>query len=156
MSSAPEAPVVIGIGNRWRGDDAAGLEVAGELRRRGIPALDAEGEPVALMELWEGRPAAILVDAVRSGAAPGTLHRHDASHAPLPAASQTASSHLLGVGEAIELARALGRLPPRVAFIGIEGADFASGAELSPPVAAAIDGAVAEVELTLGRLLPAE
>jgi hydrogenase maturation protease len=128
MSSAAE--LIIGVGNRWRGDDAAGLEVAAR-----VPgAVSAEGEPVALLDLWQGASAVTVVDAVSSGAAPGTIHRLDASDAPLPAALAGPSTHLLGLSEAIELARALGRLPARVTVYGIEGEDFSAGAGLTPAV----------------------
>ena len=68
---------MIGVGNAYRGDDAAGLAVARLLRERGVEALDQEGEPVALVELLAGHGAVVLIDAVRSGASPGTVHRVD-------------------------------------------------------------------------------
>lgn len=135
--------MVIGVGNAFRGDDAVGLVVARRLRERGVEALEQEGEPVALLEAFADRDAVVLVDAVRSGAAPGTVHRVDVSNAALPAELGGASStHLLGVGEAIELARALARLPARVVVFGVEGERFDAGDELSPAVAAAVEPVV--------------
>jgi hydrogenase maturation protease len=139
-----EAVVVVGIGNAMRGDDAAGLEVVGRLRERGpgagVALRTLEGEGVALLDLWEGACAAVLVDSVRSGAAPGTVRRLDATAEPLPSGLRTSSStHAVGVADAVELARALGRLPRRLVVYGIEGARFDAGAALSPPVAAVID-----------------
>ncbi len=58
------------------------------------------------------------MDAVRTGATPGTLHRF-ADPAALPAAASV-SSHGLGVGEALALGAALGELPPRVVVLGGE------------------------------------
>jgi hydrogenase maturation protease len=55
------------------------------------------------------------------------------------------STHAFGVGEAIELARALGRLPRRVLVYGVEGREFAAGEGLSPAVAAAVEPLVAEL-----------
>jgi hydrogenase maturation protease len=49
----------------------------------------------------------------------------------------------VGLADAIELARALGRLPPRVTVYGIEGERFDTGAPLSDSVAGAIDEVVA-------------
>ena len=63
------------IGNAWRSDDAAGLEVARLLRGRLPPearVVEHEGEPTALIDSWEGAEALWLVDAVTSGSAPGT------------------------------------------------------------------------------------
>ena len=129
----------MGAGNRWRRDDAAGLLVAARLRGT-IPAevVEHEGEPTALLDVWDGADALWLVDAVSSGAAPGTVHRLDASTEPLQSALFRASSHLVGLGEAVELGRTLGRLPPRVVFYGIEGASFEAGDAVSPAVASTI------------------
>ena len=79
---------VVCVGNRWRSDDAAGLEVArrleGTLPPR-VELVEREGEPTALIDAWEGADALWLVDAVSSGAEAGTVHRLDASEHELPA-----------------------------------------------------------------------
>jgi hydrogenase maturation protease len=131
---------VVGIGNAWRCDDGAGLAVARLLRGTlpdEVEVLEREGEPTALIDSWEGAESVWLVDAVSSGAPPGTLHRLDASEEELPAALFRASTHHFGLPEAIELARAVGRLPGRLVIYGIEGASFATGDTLSPQVEAA-------------------
>ena len=82
----------------------------------------------------------MLVDAVRSGAAPGTSTASTVADRPLPAGLRSSTStHAVGIGEAIELARALGRLPRRLVVYGVEGRRFDAGAALSPDVAAAVD-----------------
>ncbi len=132
---------MIGVGNPWRCDDAAGLEVARRLQGTlpdGVQVLEREGEPSSLIDAWGGADALWLVDAVSSGAAPGTVQRLDASEQELPAELFRASTHHLGLAEAVELARALGRLPARVVFYGIEGARFDVGEELTPEVEAAV------------------
>ena len=53
----------------------------------------------------------ILIDAARSGKAPGTVHRLDASASPIGGQVFPRSSHAIGVSEAIELARASDVLP---------------------------------------------
>jgi hydrogenase maturation protease len=131
---------VIGIGNAWRNDDGAGLAVARLLEGTLPPEVDVlerEGEPTGLIDSWEGEEAVWLVDAVSSGAAPGTVHRHDASTEELPARLFDTSTHHFGLGEAVELARALGRLPQTAIVYGIEGASFETGETLSPEVEAA-------------------
>jgi hydrogenase maturation protease len=136
---------VIGIGNAWQGDDAAGLVAARRIRERGpdgVQVRELEGEPVSLVDAWEGADDVFVIDAVRSGSPPGMVHRIDASSGPIPATLSAASTHTLGVGEAIELARALGRLPARLVLYGIEAETIAAGSELTPAVAAAVDEAV--------------
>jgi hydrogenase maturation protease len=122
------------VGNRLRGDDAAGLVVAERLR--GTPH---EGEGTALLDLWEGDDTVVVVDTMRSGAPPGTIRRFDASREPLPAQLRFSSTHAIGVAEAIELARSLGRLPRTVIVYGVEGADFEAGAPLSATVSASLE-----------------
>jgi hydrogenase maturation protease len=135
---------VLGVGNRWRRDDGAGPEVARRVRDRAAAAVvvrELEDEPIALIDAWLGAGAVVVVDALRSGAAPGTIVRADASNEPLPAALRgCASTHAIGVADAIELARALGRLPARLVVFGVEGRSFEVGHGLSAQVAAVIDG----------------
>ena len=131
---------VIGVGNAMRGDDAVGLEVVRLLEGSLSPEVavkTCEGEPVALLDLWEGCTRVVLVDAMVSGAEPGTVRSFDAVTAALPPELSGTSTHLLGVGEAIELARTLGRLPARVDVYAIEAARLDAGQSLSAPVAAA-------------------
>jgi hydrogenase maturation protease len=131
--------VVIGIGNAWRSDDAAGLAVARLLRDlEGVEVLEREGEPTALIDSWGGADTVWLVDAVSSGAGAGTVHRHDASEQELPSALFRTSTHHFGLSEAVELARAVGRLPPKTIVYGIEGKSFETGETLSPEVEAAV------------------
>ena len=80
----------------------------------------------------------VVVDAARSGAAPGTVRRFDARSQPLPVRSLRSSTHAFGVADAIELARSLGRLPERVEVYAIEGASFVAGDSLSPSVERAV------------------
>jgi hydrogenase maturation protease len=142
-----EPPLVIGVGNEWRSDDAAGLVVA-----RRLAALEPTlrvaahgGEPVDLIHEWTGEDEVILVDAVDSGAAPGTIHRFDAAEPGLASGPSRGSTHALGVAEAIALGRALGRLPGRLLLFGIEGGRFEAGASLSPEVERAAEELVQEL-----------
>ena len=140
--------VVIGVGNPMRGDDAAGVAVAERLRDRvpaGVEVVSCAEEPSRLIETWEGADAVVLVDTVASGAPPGTLHRFDAGAEPIPARELRSSTHAIGIAETIELARALGRLPERVVVYGIEGGGYVPGSELTAPVEAGVEQAVAAV-----------
>jgi len=105
----------------------------------GVELLAREGEPTSLIDAWDGADAVWLVDAVSSGAEVGTVHRLDASESELPTELFHSSTHHVGLAEAVELARALGRLPARVIVYGIEGRSFQVGEELEPAVAAAVE-----------------
>jgi hydrogenase maturation protease len=146
--------VVIGVGNAFRRDDGAGLAVAERLRGRlwaDVSVVECEQEPTRLLDAWSGRRRAIVVDACAGGAAPGTVHRFRAADGPLPARVLRSSTHAFGVGDAIELARALGSLPAEVVVYGIEGGDFASGPGLSAAVAAAVETVAGEIAAQLGE-----
>jgi hydrogenase maturation protease len=141
--------VVIGGGNPYRGDDAAGLAVAARLRDRapaGVTVVECEQEPTRLLDAWEAADVALVVDAAASGAPPGTVHRFDGAAGAVPERVFRSSTHAFGVGDAVELARALDRLPPRLVVYGVEGADFTAGAPLSGPVADAVERVAAQVE----------
>jgi hydrogenase maturation protease len=139
--------VAVGVGNPYRSDDGAGLAVAERLRETApeIEVVTCEQEPLRLLDAWSGADLAIVVDAVSSGATPGTVHRFDATSEPVPSTVFRGSTHALGVGDAIELARTLGRLPDRVLVFGIEGERFTAGDRLSPAVAVAVEPLASEL-----------
>lgn len=149
-------PLVIGVGQPWRGDDAAGLDALALLEA--ADGLDADlrphhGEGLGLIALWEARELVIVLDAAQSGAPPGTLHRMEAGTEALDARCMRTSSHVFGVHDAVQTARALGRMPGRLVLLAVEGAQWTLGEPLSPPVKAALPALVEAVtaELAAGR-----
>jgi hydrogenase maturation protease len=155
MAEKRRTCIVLGVGNPDRGDDAAGRAVVRILRDtlpKDIEVAEHGGEATALLAWLQDAGAAFLIDASSSGAPPGTIRRFDAAAAPLPQSIFGLSTHGFGVGEAVELARALGQLPPRCIVYGIEGASFAAGAALSRPV----EMAVADVAERLGGEISGE
>ncbi|WP_433498901.1 hydrogenase maturation protease [Sphaerimonospora sp. CA-214678] len=146
----PGNSLVIGIGGYARGDDAAGLEVVRLLRGTLPPSIDlteSAGDPMQLVTAWSGAHLAVVIDAVSSGAAPGTLHR---GLRPRPWPIWQRSSHALGLGDAIALGTALGRLPEELLVFGIEGGDFGLNAAITPPVRAAIRETAEAVRRSVG------
>ena len=155
MSTGP-AIVVIGMGNPLRRDDGVGSRVARQIEALGPPGVEVrthDGGDPGLMDAWEGVSAAVVVDAVSSGAPAGTIFRFDAGAGPLPAHLEPAcSTHGFGLDNAVELARALDRLPGRLIVIGVEGSDFSRGGGLSGAVEGAVERAVEAVMKEIGRL----
>jgi hydrogenase maturation protease len=137
--------LVVGIGNTVRGDDAVGLRVA-EALGLSETVVQHDGEPASLIVLWEGHEEVVLVDAITSGRDPGTVTEIDATQSILPA-GMCHSTHALGPAEAVELARALGKLPAKISLVGIEGGDYSFGAGLSASVEAAIGEVVDRLRL---------
>ena len=149
MSTAAEAPILIGLGNPLRGDDGAGLELARMVASRAPWARVAghEGEPTGLIELWEGASLAIVADAAAAAGEPGRVRRAVAGGGKLPfRPAAAASTHAIDLGGVIELAGTLERLPHRLVVYGIEGERFGVGEALSPRVGAAL-GPLAETVL---------
>ena len=145
--------VVIGLGSPDRGDDAVGLEVArrvADLHLPGVTVVEHE-DPTGLIDLWDTADLAVVVDAVRSGSAPGSLLVVEAGADAGPLADQAwartgrGGTHAFGLAAAVELGRALHRLPRRLVLVGVEATQFEHGTELGAPVAAAIDAVVATV-----------
>lgn len=129
--------LVIGVGNEYRGDDGVGILIARRLQAQmpeNVDVLIQSGEGTALMESWKGAENVIIVDAVLSGAPPGTVFRLDAGSQPLPSNFFHYSTHAFSVAEAVELSRALQQLPDNLMVYGIEGKTFDAGAALSPEV----------------------
>ncbi len=148
---------IIGVGNSLRGDDGAGPAVIHLLLKRitgKADLLEASGEGATLLESWEGFEVIFVVDAARTGSTPGTIFRFDALHDPLPADFFHYSSHAFSVAEAVELARVLHRLPPRLIVYGIEGADFDYGDSLSPAVQEAVLRVAERISLELATVHP--
>ncbi len=155
MSVAPV--LVIGVGSPDSGDDAVGPAVARSLARRAPAGVDVlvHEDPADLALLWRGRAVTVVVDALRSGAAPGTVRTMtisaDAgSPAPWPS-DRPRGTHDFGVTWAVDLARSLGTLPDVLHLVGIEGVTFGAGERMTEAVRAAIPVA-AERTLALTRL----
>ncbi len=155
MTVLVQKTILIGVGNPFRSDDAVGRVVVRRLRSEvppGVVVTEETGDGAELLSAWEGADCVILVDAVQSGASPGTLHRLDARNEKLPAWFSHASTHSFGVAEAIELARGMGDLPANLIVYGIEGLDFSAGTELSPEVAEEVPAAASLILKELQQL----
>ncbi len=141
--------LIIGIGNRYRGDDALGCIVADQLKSLASPDIEVinhDGEPASLIDLWQDRSFVIMVDAVSSMSAAGTLHYINLQEQGLPDGFRSFSTHAFGIAEAIELARVLGKLPPKIVFYGVEGKSFAAAQTLSPEMTTAMEDVKLRIE----------
>lgn len=150
---------IIGCGNVDRGDDAAGVLVVRRLRALDVEPFDVEtfeqsGESFSLMDSWIGYEHVILVDAIAPNGTPGVVQVWNAHTAELREDVFPCSTHAFGLREAVELARTLNRLPPRLQIYGIEGKQFSFHAPLSPEVEHAVES-VAQQLLELVRTMAA-
>jgi hydrogenase maturation protease len=158
MNTPPKTLIkVIGVGNEWRGDDAAGLLVVRRLKQEfptGVEISESPETASALQDAWQDAARVIVVDAVVSGGSPGTIYRFDA-HAPgatFPV-SHSPSTHGWGLSEALALGKVFQNFPPCLIIYGIEGENFTIGEGVSPAVAAAIPEAARRINLEIQEWL---
>ena len=148
--------VVIGVGNSMRRDDGAGIAVVERARPRlpaGVAVHTLGGETTSLLDAWEGADLAVVVDAVRWGRPPPSgVTRIDVTAEPdaVTGFGATASSHGLGVGEAVALGRVLDRLPGRLVLLLISLEEEGHGEGLSPAVEGYVGEAVALLLVEVG------
>ena len=148
--------LVAGLGSEYRCDDGAGPLVAERaVQQAGIGrTIGPLSDPLDLLGLWDGAAMVVVVDAVRSGAAPGTVHVVELG--PGGAAdhdrSAATSTHGIGLAGVLRLARAVGSGPDRVVVVGVEGENFARGTGLSPAVETAVPEAVRRVVELIGTV----
>jgi hydrogenase maturation protease len=138
---------VIGMGQRYRGDDAVGLLVAESVRAsapEGVEVLTEPSDALALLAAFEGADACVVVDSAQHGGAPGAVLRVGVDAAAATRVAAT-SSHGNALAEAVALGGALGSLPRRFRIVAVVGSDFGIGDAVSAPVQAAVPVAVAAV-----------
>ena len=136
--------LLIGLGNPQRGDDGVGVAVVRCVAERAAGALSVEesDDPASLIDTWSGVERVVVVDAMKSDRPAGTVLTLDVTERPLPSDGwATGGTHALGLAAAVELSRALGRLPQRLVVIGVEVDGLTAGTELTPAVRAAIQPA---------------
>jgi hydrogenase maturation protease len=149
--------LLLGLGNDLLTDDAIGLNVAREIRRRladsqpstlNSQLLDIQETSemgLSLLDMISGYESLVVVDAVQTGQAPpGTIHELDLES--LPVLSPTAP-HFVGLGEVIALGRTLGMpMPSQVRIFAIEAAEvFTLATRMTPALEQALPGIVERV-----------
>jgi len=139
--------VIIGMGNPLLSDDGVGIAVAHAVAERlklsiNLTVTELHTGGIRLMEAMAGFRRAVVVDAMLSGAVPGTLRRFDSKD--FVTTKNTFSSHDTDFATAYNLGRMTGvLLPEQVSFWGIEAREFDLFAEqFTEEVAAALPGAV--------------
>ena len=146
-ASVQGGTVIIGMGNPLLSDDGVGIAVAHAvaqcLRQRvNLVVTELHSGGIRLMEAMAGYRRAVVVDAMLSGAAPGTVQRFDPRD--FVTTKNTFSSHDTDFATAYDLGRMAGViLPDQVSFWGIEAREFdLFGEQFTEEVAAAVPLAV--------------
>jgi hydrogenase maturation protease len=143
---------VVGCGSP-QGDDALGWEIIRLLRDEDLPAeieLHAAQVGHQILDVLDGQGTLVLVDAMASVTAAGTIHRYVWRDLPVELL-RPGTTHHLRPAEALRLAAALGLLPPRVIVWGIEAESFEAQTNLSSAVATAVPELLRRITEELNR-----
>ncbi len=150
--------LIIGLGNPLVTDDSIGLRVVAELRPlvAGRPEIELAEDywgGLRLMERMVGYDRAIVIDAICTGAPPGTIHLLTPDGL---ATQRSASAHDVNLATALQFGRqADAQLPDNehIRLVGIEAEDILNfGEQCTPAVEAAIPRAVETVLQVLSNL----
>ena len=165
--AAARRVVVIGVGNEFRRDDGVGPEVVSRLGHAvpdSVRLVASDGEPARMIEAWTGADLAVVVDALQvagaglagtghaGGPAPGRTHRLVIDEVAAAEPPSAVSSHGLGLGDAIGLARVLDLMPARLIIHAVEVTDCGYGVGLTQAVAAAAETVTSAVLRDLREL----
>lgn len=162
MTDSPTKILVLGLGNPLVTDDSVGLRVAARLEplladRPEVEVSEDYWGGLRLMERMVGFDRAIVIDAICTGAPPGTIHHLTPDAIPT---QRSSSSHDVNLPTALALGRAAGLPLPRdehILLVGIEAEDILSFSEqCTPAVEAAIAPAVEEVLQMVARFADLE
>jgi hydrogenase maturation protease len=140
--------LVAGVGNIFLGDDGFGPEAARQLAARPLPdgvrVVDygIRGMHLAY-DLLDGYDLLVLLDAAPRGGEPGDIVVLEVGEEDLGAGDF--DGHGMEPTSVLASLGSLGAKLPRTLVVGCEPADTAEGIGLSPPVAAAVEGAVRTV-----------
>lgn len=145
---------VIGIGNSLAGDDAIGPLIIKTMKTKpldDVELIEAGMSGLGILDFMKGADVVIVIDAVQSHQAPGTIHRlaipNDLGLLMQPVwNSGTMSTHGFGLGETLTLSHTLGTLPPTTLVYGIELGQTEMGTEVSSTVIEAIEAVVSAIE----------
>jgi hydrogenase maturation protease len=146
--------VVIGIGNTILSDDGVGVHAARLLQGdprvpAGVTILDGGTIGLELLPYAADASRVLLLDAVNSGKAPGTLTRMTATD--LLDTSTGLSVHQLGVADLIAALALVSTRPQDIVVLGVQPANTDWGTCLSPDVEVAlthlVDAGLAQLQL---------
>jgi len=132
---------IIALGNRLRGDDAAGLIAADRLASTPLPAgtevTEGPEDPIRLLDLLGDADRVIILDAADMGLEPGTVRvlRNEADWAKV---RRNQSVHGIGIQDLVAMARKLG-ITSQVILVAIQAASWKMGDTVSQPVMDALD-----------------
>ena len=159
MSGATPRVVVLGVGNLLMSDEGVGVRcveaLAGDARLpQFVRLVDGGTSTHELLDDLEGLDLLVLVDAVITGAPPGSTVRLEGAEVPY-AFGQKLSPHQHGIHDLLATLTLLDRAPKTVVLLGVVPVFLALSLELSPAVAALVPTLATAVTVEVARWLAA-
>ena len=153
MTAAERSALVLGEGNILLQDEGLGVRAVEALQQRyrlppGLDAVDGGTSGMDLLDAVADRALLIILDAVKTGAPPGTLVTLHGEAVPALFRNKI-SPHQLGISDLLGALALLERSPRQLVLLGVVPVCMDTGLELTAPVAAQIDQLV---ELTVAEL----
>ena len=148
--------MILGVGNLLFTDEGVGVRVAEALQDRyefpeNVKVVDGGTLGMNLLGVISEVDHLIVVDAVRNGGEPGTLHRLAGEEIPKRILAKN-SLHQVDLLEALTCCQALDKVPETV-ILGVEPEDITTlGIDMTPTVLARIDDLVQAALKELTRL----
>ncbi len=127
--------LVLGVGNILLTDEGIGVRVVEALEARyrapeGVAIVDGGTAGMELLELLSSHEQLILVDAVNTGDAPGTLVELRGNQVPALFRSKI-SPHQLGISDLLAVLALTGELPRDLLLFGVVPYSLDTGTELT-------------------------
>jgi hydrogenase maturation protease len=138
--------LVLGLGNLLMQDDAVGVHVVQRLQQQflfppQVRVLDGGTLGLDLLPYIEEAEQVLIIDALEMRAAPGSMHRLVGEEVPRAFAGKL-SVPQRGLQDLLAVAELQGTLPAEVVVLGVQAVSIDMGLELTPAVAAALDGLI--------------
>lgn len=149
--------IILGLGNLIRSDDGVGIHAIHHLfRDRRIPGsielLDGGTLGLQLLPAIQGVTHLLVLDAINTGAPPGTLARFDMSEMePLPGSP---SVHQIGFADVLAALHLLEKFPQQMILLGVQPEETGWGDKLSNGVQAALPALIEAALEELQQWIP--
>jgi hydrogenase maturation protease len=156
MESTASAVLVLGLGNRLLGDDAAGPLVIDRLLAQATAQaqtlfLDGGTIGLGLLPQIERAAGLIAVDAAALGAAAGTVQVFEEAAMDRQVGGRKKTAHEVALADLLAAAALSGSLPERRALVAVEPETTAVGTALSAAVVSALPRMCLAVQTLLQR-----
>lgn len=134
---SPPNIVVLGIGNLLLSDEGVGVHVANKLMEmdlpEGVSVVEGGTDGFRLINIITEADRLIVIDAVKGGAAPGSIYRFGLDEVKNCPSGFKTSVHQIGILEVINMSGLIGKIP-WTTVIGIEPHSLEMGMELSSEI----------------------